>query len=242
MSKLKRALRATALLIVTLGLSIQSLSASELTDAESRADQLRQSLESDTQLLNVTLRGYEQDAFNCVQQYRNETSPEAVAIRNDCQTALDRTQADIFTVTRRAAATQNELTSLRNLIEKLRTTPAPSPSPTSSPTTAPTPSPSVDSTPLNTNTGSAPTNSAQGNPVNPTAVIEKVEPTPSVSSKAPAEPSPEPKISNPTIVKPKVTKSAKPKPRQITINCLKGKTLKKVTAVNPKCPVGYKKK
>jgi hypothetical protein len=27
-----------------------------------------------------------------------------------------------------------------------------------------------------------------------------------------------------------------------TIICLKGKTTKKVTAVNPKCPVGYRKK
>ena len=27
-----------------------------------------------------------------------------------------------------------------------------------------------------------------------------------------------------------------------TITCIKGKTSKKVTAVNPKCPTGYKKK
>ena len=27
-----------------------------------------------------------------------------------------------------------------------------------------------------------------------------------------------------------------------TITCIKGKTTKKVTAVNPKCPAGYKKK
>lgn len=30
--------------------------------------------------------------------------------------------------------------------------------------------------------------------------------------------------------------------KKITITCLKGKTIKKVTAVNPKCPSGYKKK
>jgi hypothetical protein len=29
---------------------------------------------------------------------------------------------------------------------------------------------------------------------------------------------------------------------KVTISCLKGKTIKKVTAENPKCPVGYKKK
>lgn len=31
-------------------------------------------------------------------------------------------------------------------------------------------------------------------------------------------------------------------PMKTTISCLKGKTVKKVTAVNPKCPAGYKKK
>jgi len=30
--------------------------------------------------------------------------------------------------------------------------------------------------------------------------------------------------------------------KKLTITCVKGKTIKKVTAVNPKCPVGYKKK
>jgi len=29
---------------------------------------------------------------------------------------------------------------------------------------------------------------------------------------------------------------------KISITCIKGKTTKKVTAVNPKCPTGYKKK
>jgi hypothetical protein len=27
-----------------------------------------------------------------------------------------------------------------------------------------------------------------------------------------------------------------------TINCVKGKTIRKVTGVNPKCPAGFKKK
>jgi hypothetical protein len=36
--------------------------------------------------------------------------------------------------------------------------------------------------------------------------------------------------------------SAKPVIKAVTITCIKGKTSKKVTAVNPKCPAGYKKK
>jgi hypothetical protein len=31
-------------------------------------------------------------------------------------------------------------------------------------------------------------------------------------------------------------------PKKSSITCVKGKTSKKVTAVNPKCPTGYKKK
>ena len=41
-------------------------------------------------------------------------------------------------------------------------------------------------------------------------------------------------------VEPKVTNSSSNK--KTTITCIKGKTSKKVTAVNPKCPGGYKKK
>jgi hypothetical protein len=35
---------------------------------------------------------------------------------------------------------------------------------------------------------------------------------------------------------------AAPVVKATTITCVKGKTIKKVTAVNPKCPTGYKKK
>jgi hypothetical protein len=34
----------------------------------------------------------------------------------------------------------------------------------------------------------------------------------------------------------------KPVAKKTTITCVKGKTVKKVTAVAPKCPAGYKKK
>jgi len=50
-------------------------------------------------------------------------------------------------------------------------------------------------------------------------------------------------FSSPTI-KVKLTQTSVPvaKPKSITILCTKGKLTKKVTAVNPKCPTGYKKK
>ena len=41
---------------------------------------------------------------------------------------------------------------------------------------------------------------------------------------------------------PSATATAKPVAKKITISCVKGKTVKKVTAVKPKCPSGFKKK
>jgi hypothetical protein len=39
-----------------------------------------------------------------------------------------------------------------------------------------------------------------------------------------------------------IRKQAEAANQKITITCIKGKTIKKVTAVKPKCPKGYKKK
>jgi hypothetical protein len=46
-------------------------------------------------------------------------------------------------------------------------------------------------------------------------------------------PTPEPTPTAAVVKKPQLKK---------TITCVKGKTLKKVTGANPKCPSGYKKK
>ena len=44
------------------------------------------------------------------------------------------------------------------------------------------------------------------------------------------------------VVTPTPTASKKPVVKKVTITCIKGKTNKKVTAVKPKCPTGFKKK
>lgn len=61
-------------------------------------------------------------------------------------------------------------------------------------------------------------------------------PTPPLAT-TPTEPT---KQSLPAIASPTV--SPKTVAKTITINCIKGKLIKKVTAINPKCPSGYKKK
>lgn len=69
-------------------------------------------------------------------------------------------------------------------------------------------------------------------------------PTASASASASATPTPSPTAS--ITDSPKVTASPTVIPKvaakKITITCVKGKTIKKVTAVKPKCPAGYKKK
>jgi hypothetical protein len=71
-------------------------------------------------------------------------------------------------------------------------------------------------------------------------------PTPTPTPVATATPTPTPTPSE--TVAPTPTPSAtviatvKPTAKKTTITCVKGKTTKKVTGVNPKCPAGYKKK
>jgi len=47
-------------------------------------------------------------------------------------------------------------------------------------------------------------------------------------------------VSNSVIVTPKIESKASIS-KKTTITCTKGKATKKVTGINPKCPVGYKK-
>jgi hypothetical protein len=229
----RQAITAIVLALAAFGLSIQGTSASELSDAEIRLDQLRQSLESDTQLLNVTLRGYEIDAFNCVQRYASDTTPEGIALKNDCQTALDRTQADIFNVTRRAAATQSEMSSVRATIERLKSAPpTPSPSPSASASVEPTQT-AVTNTPAITDTSKELTSPATS---------ATAEPTPAVTKNPDAKKTPEAKPSVSPSAKPIVKIKATPKKSLRSITCVKGKISKKLNGINAKCPKGYKKK
>jgi hypothetical protein len=69
--------------------------------------------------------------------------------------------------------------------------------------------------------------------------LMKQSPTPSPSQSTQPTPTSSPSQS----AKPAVVTSKKPTPpRKTTITCLKGKTAKKVTAVKPKCPAGFKKR
>ncbi len=72
-----------------------------------------------------------------------------------------------------------------------------------------------------------PTPIAQPTPTQPTPIAQ---PTPIQQPVPLQEPSPTPSFASKPVVK------------KITITCVKGKTIKKVTGTAPKCPAGYKKK
>ena len=71
-------------------------------------------------------------------------------------------------------------------------------------------------------------------------------PTPTPTPVATVTPTPTPTPSETTAPTPTpsatVVATVKPTAKKTTITCVKGKTTKKVTGVNPKCPAGYKKK
>jgi hypothetical protein len=61
-------------------------------------------------------------------------------------------------------------------------------------------------------------------------------------AKAKATPTPTPIATPLATLTPTPTPSASPVVKKTTITCVKGKLVKKVTAINPKCPTGYKKR
>ena len=68
-----------------------------------------------------------------------------------------------------------------------------------------------------------------------------IKPTPTPTPSQSTQPTPTPTPSQST--QPAVVTSKKPTPpKKTTITCVKGKLTKKVTAVKPKCPTGYKLK
>jgi hypothetical protein len=85
-------------------------------------------------------------------------------------------------------------------------------------TASPTPSPLASPTPTPTPT--------------PTPVVTPT-PTPTPTPVATPTPTPTP-TATPTVIAPVAKK--------IIITCIKGKSTKKVSGVNPKCPKGYRKK
>lgn len=85
-----------------------------------------------------------------------------------------------------------------------------------------------------------------GGPVNPpcgSTVMQPTQPTQPVQPTPPLQsPTPLPQPTQTPTASPSPSETTKPVVKKITITCVKGKAIKKVSDVNPRCPTGYKKK
>jgi hypothetical protein len=207
--------------------------ANTLSEAQAKYSALQNSLASDTRIINQDFLAREEINNKCLADYLTDTSPEGSQKREECITAREAITREKEQISTRIADTNRQLSILAAEIATLQgsggtsTTPSASVGASSTPAipgATPAPAPATD---LQT-----PGDLAQ--PVVPGA-SSSVSPTvPTARPTAPA-----------TTAKPAVTATKKPavavkKKKMRTITCTKGKKIRKVTAVKPICPKGFK--
>jgi hypothetical protein len=227
-------------------------SASELSDAQRRYGELQVTYAANIDALNGWLSKSESDSQACIDRLAGATTPADTSSRQECQNALNRFQAYKETLKKENDEIKVELAALESQFPTLKPsspggsvpvsggasapvggstlpsvqvspTPTASPSPVSSLTPTPTVTPSATPTPS--------TSSPAASPIATTPTA-----TPNVASTPTTSPSVSP---TPSTVQ-KVTPAPKPAVKKKTIICAKGKVTKKVTAVKPVCPKGFK--
>jgi hypothetical protein len=207
--------------------------ANTLSEAQAKFSALQNSLASDTRIINQDFLAREEINDKCLADYLTDTSPEGSQKREECITAREAIISEKEQISTRIADTNRQLSILAAEIATLQgsggtsTTPSASGGASSTPAVpgaTPTPAPATD---LQT-----PGDLAQ--PVVPGASSSVAPTAPTARPTAPA-----------TTAKPAVTATKKPavavkKKKMRTITCTKGKKIRKVTAVKPICPKGFK--
>ena len=219
------------------------LSASELSDAEQRYSDLRKIHDANVESVNVLLPRSEAEAQQCINRLASSTIQEEIDSREGCRMALSRFQAERISLSRLVEESTAELSALELQIQRLKSASA-------SGSSAGT---SSSSSGVAAGANSQITPSQEPNP------LSQIAPNPEVSNSVAATPVeagasnntttqvPVAQSSNPrqTPVAPTSVSKVTPSPKPIvkkTISCYKGKLIKKVTAVKPVCPKGYKVK
>jgi len=236
-------------------------SASELSDAQSRYTELQVAYQSNLDALNGWLPKSEADSQACIDRLARATSSADISSRQNCQDALIRFQTYKETVKKEIEDFKVELASLESLIQSLKSSGATGTSPitggiSASPSgsalpSANSPTPSLSPTPqVSPSSPAIVPNQSTNNP-SPTATPAATE-SPNVATPQPnplptqnstpasTTQSPSPVASNSPSIAQKVTPSRKPIVKKKTITCVKGKTVRKVIAVKPLCPKGFK--
>jgi hypothetical protein len=248
----QRGLSISLVLILLLGAFSSPVAASELTDAQARYQELEKSYLSEMEYLIVFLEHDESQAKSCVAQYELSTVQEEVALKQGCQSQLTRLQSERAVRTERANSIKEKMDSAAIELEKLKASSGGSVSTGSgasaggSTTTSDSGSSASQSSSPAANSSTQTSDPQSSQSTSDTSATASPAPTPtpaqnSDSQAATTAPTPRSSPSPTAVSGSKV--SATPKPvvkKKKTITCVKGKVTRKVTAVKPVCPKGFK--
>ena len=243
----QRGLSFSLILVLLLGGFLSPVAASELSEAETRYLELKRTYDANLEALNVNLVKSEQEAQQCLAQLSDSTSTVDSTAREICQQDLLRIRSEKSVKSAVISQQKIELEVLESRVQTLRASSGSSQSSgsagsssggstTSSAQSATSPAASSSTQTSNTQSSqSSSDNSAKASPA-PT-------PAPARNSESQvATPAPTPSSSSSPSAAPesKVSAAAKPAPKKRTITCVKAKVTRKVTAVKPVCPKGFK--
>jgi hypothetical protein len=228
------------IVFVVLLAPLQSSYADDLSAAQTKLKELQKTIDLDNNYLNIEYSKNLDQTNQCIVKFTNAQEPEDQTKHNLCVIELERLQSDRERRLSQIALNSSEISKLTIEIAKLELASRPSagaattnpsqsaavPTPTVTPSAIPTPS---TSSPAATSTAS------------PAVATPQATPTPTQNSNpASTTQSPKPVSSSSPKVTQKITPSPPPQVKKKTITCVKGKTVRKVTAVKPVCPKGFK--
>jgi hypothetical protein len=208
---------------------LQSSYADDLSTAQTKLKELQKIIDLDNNYLNVEYTKNLDQTNQCIVKFTNAQEPEDQTKHNLCVTELERLQLDRERRVAQIALNTAEISKLTVEIAKLESSTQPSAGAATiqpgqsavTPTPGASPSPVISPTPTSSVTPSA-------------------TPAPSTSSPTASTPTTTPSASPTPSTVQKATPAPKPVVKKKTITCVKGKTVRKVTAVKPVCPKGFK--
>jgi hypothetical protein len=233
MAAKQRGLSLSLALILLLGAFSSPLAASELSDAEMKLTDLQRKYESELGFLLLIVPGYEGEAQECIRRLTGSTNSADVITRVACEQELARVQSEKNTKSRLVEELKAEISVLESKVQTLGGSGG------STQSSGSASSSSGGSTISSAQSATSPTASSSTQTSDPQSSQSTAD------NSATASPAPTPSLSSPPSAVFGSKVSATPKPvvkKKKTIKCYKGKSLKKVTAVKPKCPKGYKVK
>ena len=223
---------------------LQSSYADDLSAAQTKMKELQKAIDLDNNYLNVEYSKNLDQTNQCIVKFTNAQDPEDQTKHNLCVTELERLQLDRERRVAQISLNSTEISKLTVEIAKLESSTRPSSGAATiqpgqsavTPTPSASPSPVSSLTPTSTVTPSAaPTPSTSSPAATPTASTTTATPTATSTTNSPTQSA----SPSPSTVQ-KATPAPKPVVKKKTIICVKGKVTKKVTAVKPVCPKGFK--